>query len=155
MATFGPRLSAGERRRVNVRINTDPVIVAISDGLYAVALRIAEAASSAAPDEPPFNVGLPRNYGVMQWALGKVVGAVSGTGSTAVSKPRGFSAKGTEAAAVVGFGFPGRFNELGTVHQPSRPFLGPAALAIATGPELSSELAAHFPSGNTPAPGGQ
>lgn len=148
-AMIGPRLSAGDRRRVGVRINTDPVLLAVADGLYAVAQRIGEEASTRAPDEPPLNVGLPNNWGAMEWALGKVVGARAGAGGSSVTKPRGFSASRSEAAAVVGFGFPGRFNELGTVHQPARPFFGPAALAVATGPELGQLLAAHFPKGDT------
>jgi hypothetical protein len=150
MAAFiGPRLTAGERRRVNVRINTDPVIVAVADGLFEVAQRIGEEASGRAPDEPPLNVGLPNNWAAMEWALGKVVGVRTGLGGSAATKPRDFSARGKEAAALVGFGFPGRFNEVGTVHQPARPFLGPAALAIASGPALGEALASKFPKGNS------
>ena len=32
--------------------------------------------------------------------------------------------------AIVGFGFPGRFQELGTVHQPAKPFLTPAVSQV-------------------------
>lgn len=31
----------------------------------------------------------------------------------------------TRIQALAGFGFPGRFNEMGTIHQPSRPFFSP------------------------------
>jgi len=32
--------------------------------------------------------------------------------------------------AIVGYGFPGRFQEFGTVNQPARPFLSPAAQQV-------------------------
>lgn len=148
MPKIGPQLGAAGRRRLNIRINTDPVMVAISDGLFAVALRIGETASAAAPDAPQFNYGLPENWGAISWALGKLLQAQGADGGTAVSKPRDMRTTRTGADAVVGFGFPGRFNELGTVNQDAIPFLGPAALHVVTSPEFTQILADHFPKGD-------
>lgn len=164
MPQFGPKLSAAGRRRLNVRLNTDPVFAAVSDGLFAVAMRIGEVAAAAAPDAPTYVIGkkpdshrvpqpsegfgLQHNWGAMSWSLGKLMQAHGATSGEKVSKPRGMGpVSKTGAEAVVGFGFPGRLNELGKVNQPARPFFGPAALSVVTSPEFKQILAEHFPKG--------
>lgn len=79
------------------------------------------------PDDLPYGVGLivEGDYGV--WSDGK---KVAGNGS----KPR--SVKTREGVTlVVGFPFPMRLYELGSVHQPSRPVLTPAMLEEIPGTE--------------------
>ncbi len=53
---------------------------------------------------------------------------VAGTGSA----PRG-QARKLGVTTIVGYGFPGRFNEVGTVNQPARPFFTPAMAAEVQG----------------------
>jgi hypothetical protein len=144
MAAFiGPRLS----RRDKVRLNTDPVFLAIADGLYALAMEIGEEAARRAPDAPAYGQGLPLNWGANAWALGKKV-----AGDPKVQKPRAMRLDRNAAQAVVGFGFPARFNETGTVNQPARPFFGPVAIAAVSGPRLPEVLSEHFPPASAPNP---
>lgn len=151
MAKYGPKLTGTGRRRLNVRFNSDPVMVAVADGLFAIAMRIGEVAAAAAPDAPELNYGLPENWGAGAWANGKLIDGFGATSGEAFSKPRGTGpVPKVGAAAVIGFGFPGRFNELGTVNQPARPFLGPAALHMASSPEFAQLLRDHFPKGDKP-----
>lgn len=158
---FGPRLTSAETRRLRIRLNLDPVYVAISDGLFACGQKIAENAAANAPDDPLVYVpgtgrepqpyagyGLRHNWGVMAWANGKVVKAIGADGSPSVSKPRGMRTSPTGADAAVGFGFPGRHNETGTVHHAARPFLGPAVVAFVGSAEFPSTLREHFPKGD-------
>lgn len=77
------------------------------------------------PDATPFGEGLVTTGDWGVWAAGK---KVAGT----AAKPR--SARTKEGITLVaGFGFPGRFQELGTIHQPARPFLTPAMLQVIPG----------------------
>jgi hypothetical protein len=160
-AVFGPKLTSAETRRLRIRLKLDPVYVAISDGLFACALKIAEDAAAKAPDDPMVyrpgvgrepqpspGYGLRHNWGVLAWANGKVVKGLGADGSAAVSKPRGMRTSTTGADAMVGFGFPGRYNETGTVHNPARPFLAPAAVAFLTSSEFPATLREHFPKGD-------
>lgn len=74
------------------------------------------------PDAEPFGKGLVTTG---DWGVWAGTRKVAGT----ASKPRGVkTAKGT-IVMVVGFGFPGRFQELGTINQPARPFFTPVVLA--------------------------
>lgn len=103
------------------------VHLALVDGVEEVARTIVETAN--APDQTPFGVGLVRNGGWAVYSDGKKVGG-GGLDGTQPAKPRAFVA-GPGISAVAGFGFPARFQEVGTVHQPARPFLTPAGLAVA------------------------
>lgn len=71
------------------------------------------------PDDPTTSETIGVDYGV--WADGRKVAG----GAT---KPRSQSVR-KGVTLVVGVGFPGRFNEIGTVHQPARPFFTPEVLA--------------------------
>jgi hypothetical protein len=67
----------------------------------------------------------------------------------AVAKPRGLKVtKGAhDIVGAVGFDFPAMFQEIGTVHQPARPFVTPAAIeVIGTEAEviLSKEMGRHL-----------
>lgn len=159
--TYGPKLTSAETRRLRIRLSLDPVIVAISDGLFACAQQIAERAASLAPDDPDVYVpgvgrtpqpypgyGLRHNWGVMAWANGKVVKALGADGSPRVSKPRAMRTSKTGADAMVAFGFPGRYNETGTVHHPATPFLAPALFSFVVSPDFPATLEEHFPKGD-------
>lgn len=75
------------------------------------------------PDATPFGQGLVTSGGWGVWAGTKKVGGEA-------QRPKGLRVSRAEVTLFVGFGFPGRFQETGTVHQPARPFLTPAAVQI-------------------------
>lgn len=101
------------------------VQVAIADGLFEVARTIIEVADP--PDATPFGAGLVTQGGALAYVGDKKVGGWSQRG-TQPKKPRAYKVRGQGAiTAIAGFGFPGRFQEMGTVHHAAQPFLTPAA----------------------------
>lgn len=81
------------------------------------------------PDQDPTGQGLitTGDWGV--WAgTKKVAGTATKPRSAKLSKTGGIM-------LVAGYDFPGRFQELGTIHQPARPFLTPAMLQVIPGAE--------------------
>ena len=94
----------------------------IAEGLEALA-RMA-LAETRPPDAAPFGVGLIEGGGTISYVDGKKVGG------DADKKPRGMKVRGQGVAVGVGFGFPARFVETGTVRQPARPFLSPAVVDV-------------------------
>jgi hypothetical protein len=90
-------------------------------GLEAMAQRTLELAQPNVPDDPKTPEQIVGDYGV--WADGK---KVAGTGP----KPRAVRTK-QGVTMVVGYPFPMRFYEEGTVHQPARPVLTPVMLDVA------------------------
>lgn len=125
-------------RRSRVEINRaalDEVTGGLADGVFDIARAIMRVAESRAPDATPFGEGL-----VMRGAAATFVGRkrthqvrTDGQGGT-VPKPRG-STRLVEGQVygIVGFGFPGMFQELGTVHHGAQPFLTPAASEVVGG----------------------
>lgn len=95
--------------------------LAIAKGLEGVALEVLQ--TVRAPDATPFGEGLVDQGGFISYVDAKRVGG------DADAKPKGLRA-GKGAMAAVGFGFPGRFQEMGTVRQPPRPFLSPVVMGI-------------------------
>lgn len=88
-----------------------------------------EAAGNAAVSEDPRYGHVKDQWGVAIFVDGKKVGDASSDGS-ATAKPREFRApKGL--SGFVGFGFPGRFLEVGTSDTRAQPFLSPAAARLA------------------------
>lgn len=67
-------------------------------------------------------------WGVAIWVDGKKVAQRSADGS-ATNKPRAFR-PGKGLLGFVGFGWPGRFEEVGTSDTPSHPFLTPAGMSF-------------------------
>jgi hypothetical protein len=92
----------------------------LADGLLQVAEVIVQVADP--PDATPFGEGLVTTGAAGAWVDGRKVGGSS-------PKPR-HSIPRTGVAAIAGFGFPGRFQELGTIHQAPQPFLMPAVDAV-------------------------
>lgn len=75
------------------------------------------------PDQPLIGQGLVERGGFISYVYGKRVGG------DADRKPKTLRVgKGTTVA--VGYSFPARFNEMGTVHQPPRPFFLPAVVSV-------------------------
>jgi hypothetical protein len=114
----------------------DTVTATLVDSLEAWAGVVLDEASRRAPDEPPLNEGLVREHGVAIWAAGK---KVAGRG---IKKPRSVSVPRRGIVMVAGFGFPARFNEIGTIHQPGRPFFTPAIHAHVN--ELPATVRSRF-----------
>lgn len=106
------------------------VNLGFADGMLALAQEIVETANP--PDATPFGEGLVTSGGSAAWVDGRKIG---GEGA----KPRGLKLNKPGITAIAGFGFPGRFQEVGTVRQPPRPFLSPAA-GIVLGPEAPITL---------------
>jgi hypothetical protein len=121
MATITQSRKTSSRVVLN-RSRLSRVRGALADGLAAVAEAVIEA--SDPPDATPFGEGLVTTGGTYVVVDGK---KVSGN----ASKPRGAKVPKPGIMAIAGFGFPGRFQELGTIHQPARPFLTPAMQKVA------------------------
>lgn len=120
------RVTRGRGYRVVMnREALDAITLGSADGLQLVGERIIEAAGPNVPDEPPLNVGLVDRHGVATYVNGKKV-AGNGTVPRSGRQPTGIM-------TVFGYGFPARFNETGTIHQPARPFLTPAAAGTVPG----------------------
>jgi len=103
--------------------------LAIADGVTEIVQSAVETADP--PDATPFGEGLVTQGGWLVYSGSKKVagGSLSGTQP---KKPRAFEVRGTEGiTGIAGFGFPARFQEIGTVHQPARPFFMPVIIRVA------------------------
>jgi len=109
--------------------------LAIADGVAELGRTIVEVAAEQAPDSPydpyPTGEGLPKQGGVLVYVGGEKVHGWSQRGGQP-GKPRALRAKvrGSSVLMVAGFGFPGRFAELGTIDTPAQPFLSPASAEV-------------------------
>lgn len=108
----------------------------IADGLAAVGARTLELAAPNVPDEPPIGKGLVQSGSYVVYIQKK---KVAGNATLARVDKKGI-------VLYVGFGFPGRFNEIGTIHQPARPFLSPAFVQAVSDitPTLRPHVAARL-----------
>jgi len=91
----------------------------LADGLESVGTATIE--NTEPPDAEPFGEGLVTTGDWGLWLGTKKVGGTA-------TKPRSVKLGSEGLTLVVGYGFPGRFQEFGTIHQPARPFLTPAML---------------------------
>lgn len=112
-----PRVSKRYARVELSRTCFEAIDLGLADGLS----RFGDAVISTAqvPDAPPYGKGLVTRGGFITFLNGR---QVAGTASRPSSE--WVSAKGV--VTFVGWGFPARFNEMGTVNQPARPFASPA-----------------------------
>jgi hypothetical protein len=116
----------------------DEVTRIVADGLFEAGKVIVERASAHAPDSPydpfPTGEGLPKQGGVLAYVGNQKVDGWSIRGAQPV-KPRALRsvAQAHSGVVAVGFGFPARFAEGGTLHQPAQPFLAPARDALGVG----------------------
>jgi hypothetical protein len=120
-------------RRSRVEINRaklDEVMGGLADGVFDVARAIGVVAENRAPDATPYGEGLVDRLGAIVWVRGQKVHEWSSSGRRP-DKPRALRVKSAgEVVGVVGAGFPGMFQELGTVHHSAQPFLTPSAQEI-------------------------
>jgi hypothetical protein len=101
-------------RTVVNRKALDAIRAGLVDGMEAIGQAFVGRADP--PDDPTTAERIIGDYGI--WADGR---KVAGT----ATKPRRTSVK-QGVTLIAGFPFPARFNELGTIHQPARPFATPA-----------------------------
>lgn len=94
--------------------------LAETDALFEVAKEVLSVVR--VPDAPPYSQGLTEGGGAIGYQGKKKVAATS-IGGRDVKKPRSLRLREGESVVAVGYGFPGRFVELGTVDAPANPFL--------------------------------
>jgi hypothetical protein len=116
-----PKRSA--RVRLN-RGNLNALGLAVANGMESFVRRVVTDADP--PDATPYGEGLVTQGGWLVYHRSKKVGGGSLQGKQP-RKPRGFRVRGNESIeAIAGFGFPGRFQEMGTIHHAAQPFLWPS-----------------------------
>lgn len=105
------------------------IALAVGDGLMEVGRTVVELAAENAPDSPydpfPTGEGLPKQGGVIVMVHGQKIAGWSQRG-TQPKLPRAARGMKQGVVAIVGFGFPARFAEMGTIRTPAKPFLTPA-----------------------------
>lgn len=109
------------------RAALDRAVLAIADGFADAGQESVEMADP--PDAPPFGVGLAETGGTLTYVNGKKIAGYGRDGKQP-RKPRAVRVKRSDLITIVGFGFPGRFQEFGTVNHAAQPFLTPVMLAI-------------------------
>lgn len=106
----------------------DRVILAVGDGALAVGEEIVREAKP--PDATPYGSGLVTAGGWLGYVDGKKIGG-GGLDGKQPKPPRSVGVSRTKGIVILaGFGFPGRFQELGTINHPAQPFLTPAADSV-------------------------
>lgn len=102
---------------------------AVAEGLLRLSEAIVLEAASVVHDAPPHGTGLLDAWGYAAYVDRRKIGDGSAD-DTPVAKPRASRLGKQGLSAIAGFGFPGRFEEMGTVDTPSHPFLTPAVMRI-------------------------
>lgn len=116
-------------RRISSRtVMNRKALDAISEGMAAAMERVGQdfVETVDPPDATPFGEGLVTSPDWGVWAYGK---KVAGT----AKKPRKAKARKDGILLVAGEGFPGRFQELGTIHHGAQPHVTPAMVAVLNG----------------------
>jgi hypothetical protein len=116
------RINKGRRMSKSVVINRAALTelgLGIADGLLEIGERAIELSRPNVPDAPPEGKGLVQSGSWVVYIDKKKVG---GTATISRADKKGI-------VLYAGYGFPGRFNEIGTINQPARPFFAPAFLA--------------------------
>jgi phage gpG-like protein len=140
-------LSQGKVRKriskdVTIDLDVSPVWVAIADGVVQAAGTMLAVATEDAPNDPATVGSRIQESGIFGvYAFGQLIET---GGSGKYRKPRSYKPAREGIDAVVSFtsGLH-HLHELGTVHMPARPYLGPARMR--TGPDVPGILAANFP----------
>jgi hypothetical protein len=112
----------GSRVKLNRRA-IDGVRLAIADGVFVFCRTAIE--ETRPPDAPPLGAGLVREGGALTYVGRRKTDGFSLSGAQP-KKPRAVKL-GTDdqIVGVAGWDRPSRFDELGTVNQPARPFFRP------------------------------
>jgi HK97 gp10 family phage protein len=100
------------------------MLLAVADGASEVARTVVDVAEP--PDATPIGTGLVTSGGYLTYVNGQKVDGWGQDGKQPKPPRAARVSKGVGVVAVVGFGFPGRFQEFGTIHHPAQPFLTPA-----------------------------
>lgn len=124
-------MARGSKIVIN-RAALDDVTLAIADGLNAVGMEILQ--STNPPDSPfppyPEGEGLPKQGGVLTYVNGKKVAGYGQDGKQPRAPRAAKVSRSQGAVVIVGYGFPARFNEEGTVKMAAQPFFSPVAFDI-------------------------
>lgn len=99
------------------RQNADALRLALADGMARFGDAVIEASNP--PDATPYGEGLVTSGASVTYIDGRKVGGEA-------QKPSRERLPRPGIVTYFGFGFPGRFQELGTVHHAAQPFLWPA-----------------------------
>jgi hypothetical protein len=122
----------------------DQARLAVADGIFEVGKAVIENADP--PDASPYGEGLPQQGGVLAYIDGKKVNGWSLQGNQP-KPPRAARISRTRGTVIlVGWGFPARFNETGTVEMAAQPFFTPSADEIVT-PASATRIMAPVVSG--------
>jgi hypothetical protein len=121
------------KRVVMNRAALDAIKLGAADGAQAAGELVLRVAEPLVPDREPFGRGLVKTGKVVTYVDGR---KVAGTGTA----PRRDPPPPVGTCTYVGYGFPGRFQELGTVQHPAQPFLTPS-MASASGGEVDDRYA--------------
>ena len=130
---------------VYVDLDVSPLFLAAADGLAAAAAELLAEASENAPDDPSTpGSRIVEAGGFLVYAFGQIVD-VDGQRRD-WKKPRSFRPTKDGLDAVVSFRSPiHHLHEMGTVHMPARPYLGPARMRMVG--RFAPILAAAMPKG--------
>lgn len=109
------------------RESLDRMVLAVADGFHEAGMIGLEAAKP--PDAEPYGKGLVTAGGTTTYVHGKKTAGYGQDGKQP-AKPRALNVRESSIVTIVGFGFPGRFQEEGTARHPAQPFLTPAMLAL-------------------------
>jgi len=140
------KLRGPSKRVVLNRAAVTELGLAVADGIFEVGQQIIAVARppddprvllrSAGPKHRWYHVdesepegtgkGLPLQGGVLVYVDGQKVAGWHQRGKQP-KKPRAAKTPKGAIVAIVGYGFPGRFAEIGTANSPAQPFLSPAA----------------------------
>jgi len=118
-------MAKGFTKRVALhRQAVDQVALAVADGLFEVGKAIIE--NARPPDLPPFGEGLIEGGGVLAYVDGKKVNGWHKDGKQPKPPRAARVSKGKGAVVIVGWGFPSRLVELGSIHNTPNPFFTPS-----------------------------
>ena len=116
--------------RYSIKLNRrafDAIALGMADGLFASGQDIVHAISAQAPDspKPPWGLGggLVKQGGVIAYVDGRKVGDYALDGKTP-KKPRAVKIRDIrgQIVVIVGWGFPARFVNFGTIRSRANPF---------------------------------
>lgn len=118
-------MARGPSARVVLNRRTlSEMALAAADGLAEVGRTVLDVADP--PDATPIGQGLVTSGGYLVYVNGKKVDGYGQDGKQPKPPRAARVSKGAGIAVVVGWGFPGRFQEFGTIHHAPQPFATPA-----------------------------
>lgn len=104
----------------------DAIRLGQADGLEAVGEAIIAVATPRAPDAAPYGKGLVGGGSVVTMVDRRKVASFGPLSRI----PRSGRVPAVGTVSVVGFSFPGRFKETGTIYNPAEPFLTPSVAEV-------------------------